>query len=97
MSQWQCNYKGIPKRFIRTQTNVDEAVIQGLEISFDYDITSKLRLNSNYTYTHSKQKTGDFVGEPLNKIPKHAFNVNLDYEFTKKWSAWTQYNYRGKT
>ena len=97
VSAWKCNYKGIAKRFIRTYSNVDEAIIQGLELSFDYDITSKLKLNSNYTYTHSEQKSGDFAGEPLNKMPKHAFNVNLDYEINKKFSVWTQYNFRGKT
>ena len=63
----------------------------------DYKITPSVTLNSSYTYTKSEQKSGDFEGEPLNKMPKHMFNLNLDWQVTNKWTAWSQYNYRGKT
>ena len=41
----------------------------------DYDVTQDVRGNSSYTYTDSEQKTGEFAGEPLNKIPEHMFNL----------------------
>ncbi|QDF28086.1 TonB-dependent receptor domain-containing protein [Halarcobacter anaerophilus] len=96
-STWGCSYGGNNFLFLSTKKNIDKAQIRGVEISLDYEVTPTVTLNSSYTYTKSEQKSGDFEGEPLNKMPKHMFNLNLDWQATNKWSAWTQFNYRGKT
>jgi len=65
-------------------------------VSADYDLLSNLRVGASYTYTKSKQKTGDFKGQALNKMPKHMFNANINYDPTPLLNIWTQYNYRGE-
>jgi len=97
-SQWGCyTSSGAKYRFVSIQENVDDAEMKGVEFTFDYDIFDNLKASTSYTYTKSEQKSGDFKGKPLNKMPKHMVNVGLDLDISKDWSAWTSYNYRGKT
>lgn len=96
-SQWKCSANGETWRFVSTKENIDDAQILGIEFTTDYDLTDRLTTSTSYTYTKSEQKSGDFKGEPLNKMPKHMVNVGLDYDISKEWNAWTQYNYRGET
>src|SRR5690606_20498636 len=56
-----------------------------------------LHASTSYTYTKSEQKSGEFKGQPLNKMPKHMLNIGLDYEVSDTWNTWMDYNYRGKT
>lgn len=44
--------------------NIDDAVIQGVELTATWYATPELTLRGNYTYTHSEQKTGDYEGFP---------------------------------
>src|SRR5690606_39345593 len=60
-------------------------------------VLDNLHASTSYTYTKSEQKSGDFKGQPLNKMPKHMINVGLDYTISDVWSMWADYNYRGKT
>ena len=71
--------------------------MSGVELALDYDILDNLTASTSYTYTKSEQKSGDFKGQALNKIPKQMLNIGLDYDIADDWNAWTQYNYRGKT
>lgn len=84
-------------KFISDRVNVDKAVMRGVEATATWDITDQLRLNSNYTFTHSKQKSGDFAGRPLNKMPKHMFNSTLDWDYDEQLNLWTRVNFRGRT
>lgn len=77
--------------------NVDEAEIQGLEITTDYQISDYLKYRHSYTYTDSEQTSGQNKGKPLNDIPKHMFNAGLDWDLNDQVYLWTQLNYRGKT
>jgi vitamin B12 transporter len=46
---------------------------KGLETEVRYDVTSKLRLNANYTFTQ--------VDSALNRlIPKHKANASIDFQ-----------------
>lgn len=92
-----CFYNGTEYRFIRQKVNVDKAQIQGLEFTIDYKIVPNVTITANYSYTKSEQKSGDYKGEALNKLPKHMYNINFDWEVNSKFDVWTQYNYRGKT
>lgn len=77
--------------------NVDEAQIQGIEVTTDYHINDYLKYRHSYTYTDSEQKTGTNKGKPLNDLPKHMFNAGLDWDVNDQLSLWSQLNYRGKT
>lgn len=94
---WTCPYQGNNYYFLSTRENIDEAVMQGLELSLDYGITPSLTLSTSYTYTESEQKTGDFQGEPLNKIPRHMANLGLDWQATAMLNLWLDGNVRGET
>lgn len=91
------NYQGTNYWFVSEQINVDEAEMQGVELTLDYDLLRNLRLGTSYTFTDSEQKSGSLKGEPLNKIPRHMFNALLDYQLSDRIGLWTQYNYRGRT
>lgn len=96
-STWQCAYQGNDYLFLSTRDNIDEASMQGVELSLDYGITPALTFSSSYTYTDSEQKSGEFEGEPLNKIPRHMANAGLDWQSTSKLNLWLDANYRGET
>lgn len=84
-------------KFISDRVNVDKAVMRGIEAVASWNITDDLLLSSNYTFTHSKQKSGDFSGRPLNKMPKHMFNSTLDWDYSPELNLWTRVNFRGKS
>lgn len=96
-STWTCAFGGNNYLFLSTQKNIDDAEIQGVEFSLDYALTPALRLSASYTYTASEQKSGEFAGEPLNKIPKNMANVSFDWQASALLTAWAQANYRGRT
>lgn len=96
-STWVCPFGGNNYNFLSTSMNIDEAVMQGAELTLDYLFRPDLKLTTSYTYTESEQKTGDFKGEPLNKQPKHMVNAMLDWQATRKLGAWLQGNYRSET
>ncbi len=92
-----CQFGGVNYKGVDQYINVDKAEMQGMEATVDYWITQRIKVGSSYTYTRSKQKSGAYKGEPLNKTPKHMVNLSTDWQATEKLSAWAQYNYRGKT
>lgn len=94
---WTCAFGGNNYWFLSSRTNVDEAIMQGVEWTLDYAFTPALHLSTSYTYTESEQKTGDFKGEPLNKQPRHMANALLDWQATPRLNAWLQGNYRSET
>ncbi|MGI6854420.1 TonB-dependent receptor domain-containing protein [Mesorhizobium sp. 1B3] len=59
--------------------NIDDAVIQGVELTASWNVTDTISLRGNYTYTHSRQKTGDFAGFPLARTPEHAGSLRADW------------------
>src|SRR5690606_7670896 len=94
---WSCAFGGNNYLFLSSRKNIDEARIQGVEMSLDHWLTGSLRLRTSYTWTHSEQKTGDFGGHPRNKIPEHMANVGLDWNASHRLRLWAQGNYRGET
>ncbi|WP_150304658.1 TonB-dependent receptor domain-containing protein [Pseudomonas saliphila] len=97
VAAWSCGFAGTDYYFLSTRTNVDEAIMQGVELTVDYALHPSVWLSSSYTYTDSEQKTGEFKGDPLNKQPKHMANALLDWTVTPRWNAWLQGNYRSET
>lgn len=97
VQDWKCSANGKPYRFVSQMKNVAEAEMKGIEFALDYDVLYNLRLSTSYTYTDSEQKSGEFKGQPLNKMPKHMLNAGVDYDVSDRWNTWMDYNYRGKT
>jgi len=96
-STWSCYYQGRNYYFLSRYMNIDESMMQGLELTLDYDITSTLTFSSSYTYTESEQLSGEYEGEPLNQVPRHMFNAGLDWQASGKLGVWLDANLRGKT
>lgn len=59
--------------------NVDRATISGVELAGDWDITDSLTARATYTYTKSKQKSGEFKNFPLARTPEHMASLRLDW------------------
>lgn len=94
-----CPECGPPNRFGRDPTtyeNVDDAVTRGVEASLSTPLSETVSLNSSYTYTYSKQKSGEYAGKPLNQLPKHLFNLGMDWQATSQLNAWARLQFRGK-
>ncbi|MVW70944.1 TonB-dependent receptor domain-containing protein [Bordetella sp. 15P40C-2] len=94
-----CPECGPPNRFGSVPTtyqNVDDAVTRGVEASFSAPLTRTVSINSSYTYTYSKQKSGQYAGKPLNQLPKHMFNLGADWQATESINAWARLHFRGK-
>ncbi|MEF3102821.1 outer membrane receptor for ferrienterochelin and colicins [Raoultella ornithinolytica] len=83
--------------FVSDRVNVDKANMRGVESTFGWKITRDLNWTANYTYTQSEQKSGQFSGKPLNKMPKNMFNTTLDWQATPDVGFWSRLNFRGKT
>ena len=78
------------------RVNVDEAVTQGAEVSLAAPLSDVLELTASYTYTDSKQKSGEYEGEPLTQLPRHQVSATLDWQVSGKLSQWTKVTYRGE-
>ena len=77
--------------------NIDDAVIQGVELTATWYATPDITLRGSYTYTHSEQQTGDFAGFPLARTPEHMANVRLDWVTpVEGLEAWVSGNYHGE-
>ncbi|MFJ3045792.1 TonB-dependent receptor domain-containing protein [Herbaspirillum chlorophenolicum] len=76
--------------------NVDRATIKGVELTGRWQATSRLALKSNYTYTDSRQKGGNYDGYALARTPRHMFNIRADWAQSDAWRLWAAFNYHGK-
>ncbi|GAA4123513.1 outer membrane receptor for ferrienterochelin and colicins [Aminobacter aganoensis] len=76
--------------------NIDDAVIQGVELTAGWEATDTLTLRGSYTYTHSEQQTGVYAGFPLARTPAHLANIRADWTTpVDGLSAWAAANYHG--
>lgn len=94
---YQCEFSGNTYYFLGTRKNISKAEMNGLEATINYRLADNLRFKADYSYTSSEQKTGAFVGKPLNKIPKSMSNVSLSWDISDTLNAWSRVNYRGET
>ncbi len=83
-------------RYISTYYNVNNAELKGIELAAQWSPIETVKLSSSYTYTETEQKSGQYQGMPLNRLPKHVFNIHADWQTTEKLNLWTQLNYRSK-
>jgi len=86
-----------PNYVLWENLNIDKAVMQGVELTGTWRATETLTFRANYTYTDSKQKTGDYKGLPLARTPEHMANIRADWQTpVENLSAWSAANYHGK-
>lgn len=91
-----------------TSLNVGRARIQGLELDAAWLIAQDWRVSANYTYTDSKvtktqldtgslsQRVASRKGDPLVSVPKHMFNLRLDWQATPKLNTFLSAEHRSK-
>ena len=96
-ANWGCSYGANKYYFLSTNMNVDKAVMQGVEATLDYQLSSALKISSSYTYTDSEQKSGQYQGQALTKQPKHMLNALVDWQLNHQVNLWAQGNYRSET
>ncbi|MCG6657872.1 TonB-dependent receptor [Halomonas campisalis] len=82
----------------RTNDNIGESRIQGIELASSYAFTDTVTLSGNYTYTDSELKEGataaSLVGDPLVSVPEHMLNLRLDWQATPQLNAFLGAEYR---
>jgi outer membrane receptor for ferrienterochelin and colicins len=76
--------------------NIDEAVLQGVELTSDWQVTDTVSLRASYTYSNSEQKTGIYEGLPLTRTPEHMANLRADWTTPiDGLNAWAAATYHG--
>lgn len=76
--------------------NIDEAVLQGVELTSDWQVTDTISLRASYTYTDSEQQTGAYAGLPLARTPEHMANFRADWTTPiDGLNAWAAATYHG--
>lgn len=87
---------GMVYKRISERGNIDKADIKGLEFSAKWNPLDIVTLSSSYTWLHTEQKSGKNKGKPLNRMPKHVFNLHADWQVNSQANVWTQISFRGK-
>ncbi|UXN03970.1 TonB-dependent receptor [Bartonella sp. HY406] len=93
LAEWSVDPNYVLWEFI----NIDDAVMQGVELTGTWSPIEAVSLRGNYTYTHSEQKTGDYKGLPLARTPEHMGSIRADWHTpVDGLDAWAGGNYHGK-
>jgi len=90
----KCSYNGYVADTVFQYANVSDAEIYGLELNGDWQVTSSLRANANYTYTHSEQQSGEYKGYALSDFPESMANVSLTWNAVNDLELWTKASWR---
>ena len=77
-------------------SNVDKARIRGAELGAGWSPAAAWKLKAGYTYTDSKQLSGDYRGYALARTPKHLANLRADWTPADAWRLWAAANYHGR-
>ncbi len=76
--------------------NIDKAVTRGGEFAFRAPLNRFTFLSTNYTFTDSKQQSGDDKGAPLVNTPKHMGNAKITSNLTSRLNAWIGGEFKGQ-
>jgi outer membrane receptor for ferrienterochelin and colicins len=93
-----CRVPGVSRGYdlVQERENVDKADLKGLELSFKTPLFTGFLLTSNYSWTKTEQKSGEYKGRVLNRTPKQKFNTQLDWNATQQLDLWTKVAYYGQ-
>ncbi|WP_230427226.1 TonB-dependent receptor domain-containing protein [Collimonas humicola] len=89
---------GLP---LYTYNNIAKVNIRGVEFGATVPLSNAWKLSGNYTYTDSKRESegetafngSSLKGRPLDKTPKHAANLKLDWQPSDAVSSFARVNY----
>lgn len=90
----QCTYNGYVADSVFQYFNVSDAEIYGVELNGDWQVTSSLRANANYTWTHSEQQSGEYKGYALSDFPESMANVSLTWNALNDLALWSKASWR---
>lgn len=76
----------------KTYKNISEAVIQGVELTGQFQISDQWQLSGNYTFLDTEDKS---TGEALLERYKHSGLVKVNWNPTYDLSAFVNARYRG--
>ncbi len=77
--------------------NVQKTEAQGVELIGRVDVTERLNLSANYTWTDAKSASGATDGKRLTRRPEHMANVAADYAFAFGLKTGVAVRYVGET
>lgn len=83
--------------FYGSRFNIDKAMMQGIEATYEIALADHANLAANYTYTDTEIQSGQYKGNPLNQMPEHMFNVTVDYDINDQLNVWNRLHYRSET
>lgn len=76
--------------------NLQNAQIQGVELSGRWAATDRISFKANYTYTDSEQQGGTYDGLPLARTPEHMASARVDFDVTEALNLWGAVSYHGE-
>ena len=77
--------------------NVQKTEAQGIELIGRVDVTERLNLSANYTWTDAKSASGATDGKRLTRRPEHMANFAADYAFAFGLKTGVAVRYVGET
>ncbi|MBN9481007.1 MAG: TonB-dependent receptor [Bordetella sp.] len=77
--------------------NVQKTEAQGIELIGRVDVTERLNLSANYTWTDAKSASGATDGKRLTRRPEHMANFAADYAFASGLKTGMSVRYVGET
>ena len=76
---------------VNFNTNGQNAVSRGLELTGAWRVAPRLSIDGGYTYTdshYSSATTGDPINAQLGAVPKHLETLGTTWRLTSKWNAY---------
>lgn len=77
--------------------NVQKTEAQGVELIGRVDVTERLNVSANYTWTDAKSASGATDGKRLTRRPEHMANFAADYAFAFGLKTGVAVRYVGET
>ncbi|RSB46832.1 TonB-dependent siderophore receptor [Brevundimonas sp. 357] len=77
--------------------NVQKTEAQGVELVGRVDVTERLNVSANYTWTDAKSASGAADGKRLTRRPEHMANFAADYAFAFGLKTGVAVRYVGET
>jgi vitamin B12 transporter len=77
--------------------NVQKTEAQGVELVGRVDVTERLNVSANYTWTDAKNASGATDGKRLTRRPEHMANFAADYAFAFGLKTGVAVRYVGET
>jgi vitamin B12 transporter len=77
--------------------NVQKTEAQGVELIGRVDVTERLKVSANYTWTDAKSASGATDGKRLTRRPEHMANLAADYDWAFGLKTGLAVRYVGET